>query len=470
MCDRNPGWRCSDYATSTLKITTKRLEKVQKEKTAYEEKYAESLANTENPSPRDLIRQNKHKRLVESEKAHQQIVAGAEFQYNSCPVGQAELQEDLQKATEAGDVPLQEELEARIQAATDYRADARENLRTLETVEKEEGPEAAQEKTWELYEEAVETETEALILGEKSKVELDAARAEAEEYERAMAEYRKNNRIDTPEEERAKALKKKMILLTVGTLAAAVLAYSLIAQASGGKKSQLLQTGKSMLMRQAMTGGRQALTRLVSNSGKEEDARERRAENEAEQRAAQARERIIRKHEQSMAEEDRKKLRDEDRMAELAYRNTIREQDRESERQRRQEELTHYAELSQQFKDLPLTPQMQEQLDSKKPKGYRPNSNGGSRNGEGNGRQFSTHRQNQPDVAGKAARSQGNVAGKAQPVSAPQSQPVTNAQSVPEPTEMATAGVSAWRASKLQQASTADEALKAAPSGVPGWS
>lgn len=412
MCDRSPGVRCSDYATSTLKITKKRLEKVQTEKASYEEKYAESLANTENPTPRDTIRQNKYQRLTESEKAHQRIVDGAEFEYHSCPVGQAELEEDLKKAVEAEDVPLQEELEARIQAGKDYRADSRETLRILDETEKEEGPEAAQEKTWELYEEAVETETEALIQVEKTQVELDAARAEAEEYERAMEEYRKNNRIDTPEEERAKALKKKLILLTIGTLAAAVITYSLIAQAGGGKKSQLLQTGKSMLMRQAMTGGRQALTRMLANGGKEADAREKRAESEAEQRAAQARERIYQKHEKGMAEEGRKKLRDEERQAELLHRNTLRAEERMAERERRREELDHYEELVKTFKDVNLTPEMQEYINSKKPQGYRPSSAGnGQKTG---GRQYSSRRQGQPDVAGKATRdSSSNVAGDA---------------------------------------------------------
>jgi hypothetical protein len=412
MCDRSPSARCSDYATSTLKITKKRLEKIQAEKAAYEEKYAESLANTENPTPRDVIRQNKYKRLIESEKAHQRIVDGAEFEYYSCPVGQAELAEDLKKAIEAGDAPLQEELEARIQAGKDYRADARETARRLDETEKEEGPEAAQEQNWRFYEEAVETETEATIQMEKSQVELDAARAEREEYERAMEEYRKNNRIDTPEEERAKALKKKLILVTIGTLAAAVLTYSLLAQAAGGKKSQLLQTGKSMMMRQAMTGGRQVLTRMIGSSGKEEDARERRAESEAEQRAKTARERIYQKHEKGMQEEERKKLRDEERQAELLHRNAMRSEERMAERERRREELEHYEELVKTFKDVNLTPEMQEYINSKKPQGYRPSSNQGNPNGRGRAR--STRKQGNPDVAGKAARDANpNVAGEA---------------------------------------------------------
>ena len=408
MCDKSPGVRCSDYATSTLKITKKRLEKIQNEKAAYEEKYAESLAKTENPTPRDVIRQNKHKRLVESEKAHQLIVDGAEFEYFSCPVGQAELEEDLVKATEAGDIPLKEELEARIEAGKDYRANSRQNLRDLEATEAEQGPEAAQEQNWRFYEEAVETETEATIMQEKSQAELDAARAEYEEYQRAMEEYRRNNRVDTPEEERAKALKKKMQLVVIATLAAAVLAYSLTRQASTGQKSQLLQSGKSMMMRQVMTGGRQYVSKLMSNGEKEEDAREMRAEREAEQRAAQARERVLRKHEQSMAEEERKKLRDQERMAELAYRNTIRESEREAERQKRREEIEHFEEIAKQFKDLPLTPEMQEFINSKRPQ-QRPRSNQGSNNRGQEGRQYSSRRQNQPNVAGPAANPVNNT-------------------------------------------------------------
>lgn len=411
MCDKNPGVRCSDYATSTLKITKKRLAKIETELAAYEEKYAASLA-AENPTPRDVIRQNKHKRLLESKEAHQKIVDGAEFEYYSCPVGQAELKADLQKAIEDGDIPLKEELEARIAAGVEYRAAARQNLRELEEIEKNEGPEAALEKNWEMYEEAVETETEATILIEKSQAELDAARAEAAEYERAMEEYRANDRIDTPEEELEKARKRKMQLIIIGAISASILVYSLTRQASTGQKSQLLQYGKSMAMRQVMTGGRQFIMPLLKGDSREEDAREVRAEKEAEQRAAEARDRVLKKYEQEealankkaeqqTAHEERKKIRDEERAAELAHHNALREGERASERQRRAEELAHYEELVNKFKDLPLTPEMQALIDSKKPvqrpaRPARPSNNGESR-------QFSTRRR---DAAGKAAQPQ----------------------------------------------------------------
>lgn len=400
MCDSRPGVRCSDYATSTLKITKKRLAKIQEEKKAYEEKYAESLANTENPSPRDVIRQNKYKRLVESEQEHQKIVDGAEFEYYSCPVGQAELEADLAKAVEAGDVPLKEELEARIQAGKEYRATNRQNLRDLQEIEKEQGPEAAQEAGWQKYEEAVEAETEATIQIEKTQAELDAARAEAEEYERAMEEYRKNDRIDTPEEELAKARKRKMQLVLIGALAAAVLAYSLARQSSTGQKSQLLQYGKSMMMRQVMTGGRQYLTRMMASNGREEDARELRAEKEAEQRAAVAREKVLRQHEQAAAKDQRKQEIFEERKADFEYRNALREQERAAERERRAEELAHYEELMNRFKDVQLTPEMQAVIDSKKP--VRPSRSGNGNRGDG--RAYSTRRQNQPNVAGAASQ------------------------------------------------------------------
>lgn len=410
MCDSSPGVRCSDYATSTLKITKKRLAKIQEEKATYEEKYAESLAKTENPSPRDVIRQNKYKRLVESEQAHQRVVDGAEFEYYSCPVGQAELESDLAKAVEEGDIPLKEELEARIEAGKEYRATSRQNLRDLEAIEKEQGPEAAQEAGWQKFEEASEAETEAEIQIEKTQAELDAARAEAEEYERAMEEYRKNDRIDTPEEELAKARKRKMQLVLIGSLAAAVLVYSLVRQSSTGQKSQLLQYGKSMMMRQVMTGGRQYLTRMASSSGREEDARELRAEREAEQRAASAREKVLRKHEQMATEEERKQQRNEERTADLNYRNALREHERAAERERRAEELAHYDELAKKFKDLPLTPEMQALIDSKKP--ARPSRSGsGNRGNNGDGRSYSTRRQNQPNVAGAAAQNNGAAAG-----------------------------------------------------------
>jgi hypothetical protein len=400
MCDSRPGVRCSDYAASTRTITTRRLGKIQEEKKAYEEKYAESLANTENPTPRDVIRQNKYKRLVESEQEHQKIVDGAEFEYYSCPVGQAELEADLAKAVEAGDVPLKDELEARIEAGKEYRATNRQNLRDLQEIEKEQGPEAAQEAGWQKYEEAVEAETEATIQIEKTQAELDAARAEAEEYQRAMEEYRKEDRIDTPEEELAKARKRKMQLVLIGALAAAVLAYSLARQSSTGQKSQLLQYGKSMMMRQVMTGGRQYITRMVSNSGREEDARELRAEREAERRAAIAREKVLRKHEQAATEEERRQQRNQERMDDLNYRNALREQERAAERERQALELAHYEELMKRFKDVPLTPEMQAVIDSKKP--ARPSRNG---NRGGDGRAYSTRRQNQPNVAGAASQS-----------------------------------------------------------------
>ena len=402
MCDSRPGVRCSDYATSTLAITKKRLEKVQTEKSSYEEKYAQSLANTENPSPRDVIRQNKYKRLCESVTAHQTVVDGAEFEYFSCPVGQAELEADLQKAVEAGDAPLKEELEARIQAGQDYRARCRQDLRDLQAIEAEQGPEAAAEAGWQKYEKAVEEETEAIIQTEKTKAELAAAEAEAAEYERAMEEYRRNNRVDTPEEEREKARKRKMQMLVIGTLAAAVLAYSLTRQASTGEKSQLLQYGKSMMMRQVMTGGRQYMMSMSKGNAREEDARELRAEKEAEQRAAVARERVLRKHEQELAEEERKKLRNEERLAEMAYRNTLREQDREEQRRRRQEEIAHFEEIAKHFKDLPITPEVQEYINSKRPQ-RTPRNQGQQNRGQGD-RQYSTRRQAQPNVAGKAAQ------------------------------------------------------------------
>lgn len=424
MCDSRPGVRCSDYAASTLKITKKRLARIQEEKASYEEKYAESLAKTENPSPRDVIRQNKYKRLVESEQEHQKIVDGAEFEYYSCPVGQAELEADLAKAIEDGDVPAKEELEARIEAGKEYRATNRQNLRDLQEIEKEQGPEAAQEAGWQKYEEAVEAETEATIQIEKSQAELDAARAEAEEYERAMEEYRKNDRIDTPEEELAKARKRKMQLVLIGTLAAAVLAYSLVRQSSTGQKSQLLQYGKSMMMRQVMTGGRQYITRMVSNSGKEEDAREMRAEREAERRAAIAREKVLRKHEQSSTEEERKQQRYQERMDDMNYRNALREQERAAERERRAEELAHYEELMKRFKDVPLTPEMQSLIDSKKP--ARPSRSGNGNRGDG--RSYSTRRQNQPNVAGAAAQNNGNAAGANSGNVAPEPVPATTQQ------------------------------------------
>jgi hypothetical protein len=165
-----------------------------------------------------------------------------------------------------------------------------------------------------------------------------------------------------------------------------------------------------MMMRQVMTGGRQYLTRMASSSGREEDARELRAEREAEQRAASAREKVLRKHEQMATEEERKQQRNEERTADLNYRNALREHERAAERERRAEELAHYDELAKKFKDLPLTPEMQALIDSKKP--ARPSRSGNDNRGNnGDGRSYSTRRQNQPNVAGAAAQNNGAAAG-----------------------------------------------------------
>ena len=399
MCDRSPGVRCSDYATSTLKITKKRLEKIQSEKAAYEEKYAESLANTENPSPRDTIRQNKYQRLVESEQAHQRVVDGAEFEYHSCPVGQAELQADLKKAVENADGALQEELEARIKAGEEYRARNRENLRDLEQIEQEQGPEAATEAGWQKYEEATEAETEAIVLGRQAQAELEAARAQAEEYQRAMEEYRRNNPNATEEQLREEARKRKHQLLLIGALAATVLTMSLIRQAASGERSQLLQYGKSMMMRHAITHGTKYIAPLMKDGRKEAEERAQYAQQEAEERAAAAREKVLRKHEHDLAEEERKQLREQARREELEFRNTLREQEREAEREKRREEIAHFEELAAKFKDLPLTPEMQALIDSKRPQGRpRPNYNKGNQNvtGANSSRQYSNRKQGQP--------------------------------------------------------------------------
>lgn len=444
MCDKRPGVRCSDYATSTLKITKNRLEKIKTQLSEYEEKYADSLANTEKPTPNDTIKQNKHQRLVESAKQHQQIVDGAEFEYYSCPVGQAELQEELAKAVEAGDVPLQEQLQARIAAAEDYRTNARQNLRELEQIEATEGPEAAAEAGWQKFEEAAEVETEAIILGDKAKAELEAARAESEEYNRAMEEYRKNNRIDTPEEEKEKERKRKMQLVLIGALAAAVLAYGLVKQSAGGQKSSMLSYGKNMMMRQAMTGGRQFIAPLLRGNKKEEEAREQRAEKEAEDRAASARERVLRNHEKSLAEDERKKLRDEERLADLSYRNTLREQDREAERQKRADELAHLEQIAAKFKDLPLTPEMQAVVASKMPQVRRPpqgrKSNSAGSSGENsNGRQYSNRRRGQSQAQSNASTptAKDGFTGEAAPENYVDRQPPQDYSDIPMPEEPA---------------------------------
>jgi len=177
-------------------------------------------------------------------------------------------------------------------------------------------------------------------------VASDAELAAEKEYARALEEYRKNNRVDTPEEEAAQARARKRQLQLIIIAGAAVLAFSLAKQAASGKQSSLMKYGQSMLMRQAGVGGRQVLGKLLSGNQKQLDEREKRAEQEAEQRASKARERVYQKAEQEQVVAERREAQTLERNAEKAYRASLLEQERESERIRRQEEYDYYVMLS----------------------------------------------------------------------------------------------------------------------------
>lgn len=359
MCKLRPGPRCSDYAVGTLDVTQKRLDRTKNELAEYKEKYAESLAKEgEDVGKRDAIRISKKERLEGVVEAQEQALAEAEFEYHACPVGQKELNEDLEKATAEGDEAKVQELTARLEAGKEYRAAQNKALRTLDKVEEEQGPEVAQAVAMDMYEEASEEETEALIGLQQSSVELEAARAEREEYEKALEEYRANDRIDTPEEEAAKARKRKMMLTLIVVAGASVLAFSLAHQAATGKKSSILQYGRSMAMRQAMIGGRRTIGNLLQGDQKELDARERRGEQEAERRASKAREKVLQKAEQDKIVASRNAARQAERDGEIEHRRLLREEARQAEEQRRKDEWEHYQKLS----TIELPPEVMQEL------------------------------------------------------------------------------------------------------------
>lgn len=366
MCRPYPVPRCSTDSRQKLALSTKRRDDAKEELDEYEAKYADSLANAD-PSKRDAIRIAKHERLKAELAKQEDAVTAAEFTYNATPAGQDELREGILQAEEAGDYAMQEELEARLDAARQYRESLKSSGRKLKEIEKEEGPEAAVEAGWEMYEQAVEEEVQATEDMTAANIELDAAREEAAEYDRAMEEYRKNDRIDTPEEEAEKRRKKKIMLLTIGTIAAAVITYSLIRQGATGKQSQMMQYGRSMMMRQVMTGGRQFIMPLLNNGEKEADARERRAEQEAEHRAAAARERVLKNHEKTVAEEDRQKAKVAEREEAIAFRRRLAEEERESARKIREDEIAHYNKLS----DIELPPHVIEEIKARYPQAAR---------------------------------------------------------------------------------------------------
>jgi hypothetical protein len=475
MCDRKPGNRCSGYNSKALEVAKGRHETSTTALADYKEKYAESLAQEGDISSRDAIRQRKLARLEEENENHRLQLAQAEFEYNSCAAGRKELESKREVALLAGNIADVAETTERLKAGEQYSSDLRQNQRTLERIENEEGLEAAEKAGWDMYEQSVADEIAANIGLQRSLDHLNSARnvfvvheqpkasgsltspeedeepavtapasledeeelqsgninhtgdendistahlntpslpdeeptpnydyrrfnpdavdttpyyvptpeeealveeymreaesvqaaanaatgtvaADAElaaeqEYARALKEYHKNDRIDTPEEEAAQARKRKRQLQLIIIAGAAVLAFTLAKQAASGKQSALLKHGQSMLMRQAGVGGRQVLSKLMSGNQKQLDEREKRAEQEAEQRASKARERVYQKAEQDKVVAERREAQELERNAEKAYRASLLEQERESERIRRQEEYDYYVMLSKL--DLP---------------------------------------------------------------------------------------------------------------------
>jgi hypothetical protein len=462
MCKLSPGPRCSAHADKTLTVLEARNRRKAVHLRAYEEFYADSLTKPdEEVTPRDQIRREKHERMAAEYEELRVKKAEAEFEYHSCPQGQAELKQELEEAIASNDADAQERLEARLEAGRKYREQNLVNMHELQEIEAEQGLPAAELVAWNKYETAVEKETEAsiqlnqaynqleearqeyeqsetevlnaqeqkfreereargetnpplpspgdgisdedpnvFVLHEKSSqpnpnssptfaeyiaaeenfqsrphptpssdgepladsgkteenkrpltVEEQAAEAEAREYARALHEYRKNDRVDTVEEERQQARRRQVQIGLIIAAGSAVLAFTLIRQAATGEKSSLLQYGRSMVMRQASVGGRQMLSKLMEGDKKQLDARERRAEQEAESRASKAREKVYQQAEQEKLVADRQAAREAEREAERQFRRQLLEDQQEAERVRRAEEVAHYERLAAM--DLP---------------------------------------------------------------------------------------------------------------------
>lgn len=404
MCRPRPGPRCSDYAVGTYNVTRARLARNIEALQQYEEKYADSLNNTENPNGRDLIRQNRHEKLKAAVEQQQQAVHEAEFEYHATPAGQRDLDAQIRAAETNGEEALVAELQERKAAGEDYRKQQREQLKQLQDIEENEGPEAAEKKAWEMYEQAAADEVEANLGMYQSQQASEEATAAQEEYNRVYGEFLEQHGGDpsqlTPEQ--LAQLKKMKTQIILGVMAAAaVLSFSLIKSAATGQKSSLLHYGKSMAMRRIMSSGQHIIGNLGNSSATALQERNRQAAEEAHRRATAAAEKVLAEAEQQrmtaerraqveqereadraarqQAREEqrayesemraqqtaeRQELIRQEREAEKAYRQQAMEEQRAYERQRREEELEHYRKLS----EIPLPPEVEAELRQRVPK------------------------------------------------------------------------------------------------------
>lgn len=404
MCRPRPGPRCSDYMVSTFNITQKRLARNVETLKQYEEKYADSLNNTEDPNGRDRIRQARHEKLKEAVEQQQQAVHEAEFEYHATPAGQRDLEAQIRAAETNGEEALAAELQERKAAGQDYRKKQREQLKQLKNIEENEGPEAAETKAWEMYEEAAADEVEANLGMYQSQQVSDEATAAQQEYNRIYGEFLQEHGGDpsqlTPEQ--IAQLKRMKAQIVLGVMAvAAVLGFSLIRSAATGQKSSLLQYGKSMAMRRLMSSGQKMIGNMGNSSATALQERNRQAAEEAHRRATAAAEKVLSdaEHQRMTAERraqveqereaeraarqqareeqrafdaearaqqtaERQELVRQEREAEKAYRQQVMEEQRAHDRQRREEELEHYKKLS----EIPLPPEVEAELRARIPK------------------------------------------------------------------------------------------------------
>lgn len=372
MCDARPGWRCSEYARKTMEVAINRLQKLNFELEQYERKYADSLT-TETPNGRDLIRQEKHRKLVEEIEKNETAYHHAEFEYYSSPAGQTALEAEIRSAETLGDTATANELKQKLAATKDYRKTQREQLRTLQKIEETEGVDAAAAAGWQMYEEAAEQEMEANIGLVEAEQQLQIANQGQAEYQEAYEKYlAANGVIDSMSPEQQKRVKQYKFFLTLGVLAAsAVVSFSLAKSAASGQRSSLLHYGRTMAMRQITTHGQRAVTTAVSTvlSSRPQALEKKRqmAHEAAVAHAEAAKEKIYLAAQQAQAVKDREEYKQREREADRLYRQEIQAEERKRRQEEREAEFQHYQRLSQ----LILPAEQMKEIRSRIPKPVR---------------------------------------------------------------------------------------------------
>jgi len=277
MC-KLAGPRCSHYAQDTLNIVARRQQKAADELQAYEDKYADVLLKEEDLNKSDIIHQHKHQRLVDAAKEQSDKLEQAKFDYYSTPLGQEELQKNIDDAIEAGDEEAQKRAEEILAVANEHRKWQRHAGKTLREIEAAEGPEAAleeaQRRAAELETSKEETETK-LLEAQTELLELEAENAkddaEIAELEEKVEELEKTEE-ELAEEERVKlALAKKRMrnrIILIGAVLGAIFTYQLIMHATTGKQSQMMQYAKSAATRRGVGMAQNTLQNIFTAKAK----------------------------------------------------------------------------------------------------------------------------------------------------------------------------------------------------------